>query len=565
MDKTTNDPIAMTVNGSSPRASDHAIYILLDFPCLETKDEGPLLGVTPANLDKDGGLAIVHEQRRAQADQRPLFARSTLAIGDDLNPAVRVALGSPAEAINDTHGVPCLRLTDAGRSLLNGGQVPPPGRPPPGVSACSRRGLVLSIGPESRKRVAIAPDPATGDPAQGGIAFSITDLTLLTFPTGVGLAVLELRLEGERPSLGTLQEAVHILAHSGRARSVGWAAAPEPAVHFTPPELIATILQPAGCAPEPRSRIFTYVFACFETFPAEEKWAEHAAWRLSRHYTGSYRAGTDFASGSALTRPFADVTHAASIEGAATVALSESTFLGQSFRNRIETSYLPLAILAYHEQVQLLELAQHAASPVRHPDDIGEDWLRDLVERFLAFRLRYRLPVVSDLTMHNLFYDALRAGLRLDQLTRKITEDTTEAERSLRQAHSRKVERQSFRRERRWAPILALFAALLTFLTSMAAFKEIRSFMQPRFEITEWGAFVAAALLAVLSWYVTWRQHLEARQETRDRGREDRAHAELQRELEHEAAHVASELKSVSDRGAGVISVVRQAPAPDKG
>ena len=418
------------------------------------------------------------------------------------------------------------------------------------------------------------------------LLLSITDLTLLTFPSRVGLAVLELRLATDRPSLAALQEAVHVLSHSGRARSVGWAAEPEHKGRFTLPDLVTTVLQPAGCAPEVWNRVFTYVFARFDAFPDETGWAEQAAWRLSRHYTSAYRAGPDFAAGSALVRPFDDVVHAACVEGAATVASGESAFMAQAFRDRVRACYLPLAILAYHEQVQLIGLAQRAIGPVQDRAEIADDQLRELIDQFLAFRLRYRMPVVSDVTMHNLFYDALRAGLRLDQLTRKVTEDMTEAERSLRQANARETQREEaqrerarlrrerqrereeadrerahLRRERRRAPILGLFAGLLTLLTGLAAFKEVRADLPADIAIPAWvpawvptwGPFVLAVLLALLSVWITWRRHADIHRDRAPRhGREsaeDDIGDELQADREAEGVHIASEASDLPGDG----------------
>ena len=541
------------------RIEDHRICLLYDFPCLQTDDLGTLRGLSAAIVDPDDHLALVHRDRRSREDAlKPLLEEKPFPLGDDLHPAVAAALGGHIEDWRAGGAITCLRLTDRGRAILNGDWVRPPGDPRALPGYLPRRGLAVLLGTESRRRLAAA---RRGDHAADGaeigehLPVTVTDLRLLTFPSRVGLAILELAIGSRALGVAELQEVLHVASHGSRAGSIGWQCLADPAPGFTLPELVIGLLRPAGCAPEPWNRIYSYVFARFAAFPTQPCPIEETAWRLSRRYTSDYHPGTDYREGMALLRPFEDVVHAAGIEGAVTLSAGSQPFLVQAMRDRVAKCYLPLAILAYHEHVQLIEMAQQAVHREGAAERVSTDRLGGLLDRFLTFRLLYRLPVASDITMHNLFYDALRRGLELERLTRKIVEDVAEAERSLRRnaieaehdraarherdqlARERAYQRSYFARERRRAPLLGLFAAMLTFLTCFAAFREVREVLLSsavgRY-LPEGGPLVLATVFGLLSWWVTWRRH-------RDEFRQPSLEHEHSHPVDHTGEHLDAE------------------------
>jgi hypothetical protein len=365
----------------------------------------------------------------------------------------------------------------------------------------------------------------------------------------MGLVIVQCRMQSRTIQLSTLQEAIHIVAHAGRQGSLAWACHAEPVSRFTLPEVISYLLDPVGCAPRRWNRVYTYTFALFSAFPSKSSAMHVAAWRLSRRYTDAYVLGPDAIRGGAVFQPFGDVVHAASLEGAATLGAAHSTFLAEGFRDDVLRSYLPLSVLAYHEHVQLISLAQQAAVK---GNLVGERAMRDLVGRYLEFRLRYRLPVVSNITMHNVFYEDLRQGLHLDALSRKITDDTAQVVQNLQQMNARAAReaqrlqaRNQLRRERRYAPVLGMFAGLLTFLTTETAFEKIREEAAKSLWVApEWMPLAIAIALGAISWAVTWNRHKISHGEEHltDRHAEDHIGEELQADAEGEAAHISAEV-----------------------
>jgi len=555
---------------SACQVVEHDVVFLLDFPCVQDKHLPKIDALKTDTIDTGGALGILHPDRRdTELRVQPLFQLGALDLSTDLHPSVRAALDDRG-AKEPPKTLPCRSLTDGGKRLLNGELARPPGDPRKHSGYVSGRGLAMPLPSGSRERIRGA-----GGPDQPFLRLEVEALHLLSFGSETGLAMLSLRVVLPRDvpvRLAQIEEVLHVLSNTTRHRTLGWACEEKPEGRFTLLELVEGILSSAGCGSTPWNRLFTVTYAQLTAPPitdGAEDGLAMAALRLSRHYTGAYRPGPDHRAGSVIARPFDDIVHATSMEGAATLTVPATAFLRDAFAHRMRSCYLPLAVLAFHEHVRLLDMAQRAAgalagaarvavlgasgrSSTGTPGDIARlEALRWLVDGFLSFRLRYRLTVVSDITMHNQFYAALRAALQLEALTQKLSGDTADAARALQDSRTRVAAARGrvlhdahLQRERGRAWILGLFAGLLTFLTSLAALKEVQEVLKHHvhggpgwlFDLASPAALAAA--LGVVSGIVTARRHRDAHSHDED---EDEIGQELAVDLRGESVHVASE------------------------
>ncbi|MFO0452536.1 MAG: hypothetical protein ACK52I_28415 [Pseudomonadota bacterium] len=470
----------------------------------------------------------------------PLFITSEFVIGDDLHPAVAGQFAQGALGWTSGRRVPAIALSQQGLNLLNGRLALPSGDPRTVPGYTGAFGLALDVGPP-------------GEPQHGMLR--VSGVEVLHFASGVGLALVTLEWGGKQPlTLDALQLLLSRLTPNRQKDVLRWAhlADPPEDQRFSLSWLLSQLLVPAACRFEVWSRFFTYVYA---TLPAgtDPDALSDAAWRLSRHYSARYSVEPGWP-GTELYAPFPDIRHALSLEGAATVASEASDFVANGgLLGRFGNCYLPLATLAYHEHAYLLDIAQEAAR-VPFGDDAAAQaqGLRQMTDRFLRFRLRYRLPLASDITMHNAFYEKMRRALQLEALETKLAQDVAETqdhlrrvadeaaaamarEQAARNAESLHAQEKAFRRrERGRAPILGLFAGLLTYLTSSAAFKDLEKFLPAAWKSDNiWLSSAFAALLAVLAFWLTFsRQRDENRPNSSGHGGHTAHHLDKERRQE---------------------------------
>jgi hypothetical protein len=503
-----------------PPLTQHRIVLLCDFVCMDPAGRQRMLGLSVGDIS--ASATLVHPDRRgnAKAMEARLFSSAEFVIGDDLHPAVAAQFMDGAASWSTGRRVSSLKLSPQGLDLVNGRTALPVGdlRDRPGYQ--DRRGFALQIG------TAKAPFEAV---------LRVTDFEVLHFASGVGVALVTLAWASEEPlTLGGLFALMSRLTPNRTADVLGWAHVAEDGAsdRFSLSWLMSRILAPAVCSFEVWSRIFTHVYA---VLPAgtDDGALSDAAWRLSRHYSPAYRAEPGWP-GTELYGPFTDIRHGLSLEGAATVASESSAFVANGgLMGRMGNCYLPLALLAYHEHAYLLDIAQEAARVPSGDDPAAQARsLRDLTDRFLLFRLRYRLPLASDITMHNAFYERMRRALQIEALEAKLGQDVTEAQghlrrladdraaeraaaaaaeagaRAQREAAAAHLQEEAYKqRERARAPMLGLFAGLLTYLTSSAAFKDIKVLLPPHLKPGDLFWFAVAAGLALLAGWLTTRRH----------------------------------------------------------
>ena len=180
-------------------------------------------------------------------------------------------------------------------------------------------------------------------------------------------------------------------------------------------------------------RIFTYVFAKLDQgLDVAER--QRLMIQLAGKYTDDYRIDPA-AFDERIYQPFESISHLAALEGAATLVenppfedRARADFLENYASNAIERRYLPVVVLAYHAFLTLLHLLQDSRSWInlRAPSRQEADDLRDLRDRALEFRLFHRLSYVSLLTMPNEFYHRLASAFGLERMLASADRDVAE-------------------------------------------------------------------------------------------------------------------------------------------
>ncbi|HEV2677989.1 MAG TPA: hypothetical protein VGV37_25885 [Aliidongia sp.] len=355
----------------------------------------------------------------------PAHRKTTgLAIADDLHPAVVAALGGHAGS-GPGRRLSALQLTQAGLKLVNGQFARPPNHARDWSAADKdlfdpgRTGLSLALSPSAQGRLKTT---ATE------ILVTVVDVMAI-FPSHFGLIIVELKVHApgrEQVEAGWIEEALHILSNRGRRASCLLATLKQP-TSGSLTELIAAVIPSQHCHVPSWNRLYTYTVLVLNDFTGANADVDALAFRCARHYTKDYKLRREVVAAS-VQRPFDSVVHVFSLEGGASVVDGSDRFMGSQFVSRVEHLYLWLAALAYHEHIYLVDLVQKRV-PIAAGSQSNSDRMTGIIGDFLEFRLRHRMPLVSDIEMHNEVYAGLRKALRLDTLSDKLGGDATAVER----------------------------------------------------------------------------------------------------------------------------------------
>ena len=458
-------------------------------------------------------MALLDASRLAADSPRSLSERHVWRLAEptlsgDLHPVAKAILrGSTDER---PEAATSLRLTEHGINLLDGlyraGRATD-GRDSGGEAAGLGLHLTKSVGDY------LGLDPAASVPVK------VDNVTLLPFRTGIAVAVVELRLvaqAGRAPSLALLIEAMHLLGDERASRRpvLSWTGTAEPRFRFS--DLVRALVAGVGLSVEGGRRIFSYACAVIDgTIGAEAK--REIAFRLSRRYNYVYDPDVQ-GKDAVFLAPFNNVTHALSLEGAATVvdrpgagaAKGLPEFLSNWLAVAHGPVYLPIAVIAYHEHLALLELAQEAAVEIDFERPTAAEFhaLTRLCQRFLAFRLRYRPAQISRITMHNSFSEHVRLALGNDTLAQKAAQDAAEAERVLAGLARARIERSERDRERRWAWHGAFLAGLVALMAVLGLFGEVQEMATKIFGAENGVAKVQVVTDAQRQIEASWRERL---------------------------------------------------------
>ena len=376
-----------------------------------------------------------------------------------------------------------LALTKRAVNLLNGGL------------ANRSDGLSIAVRRRARQRLEAAGveiqalSEASDAPAELWLRFVVEEVTCLFFGTGVGLLLFEVSYPFGRGKnvpipLDVIQEinfdlarAVPPVGHTGqgrvaRCRDVArWeGAGTEPFRRFAGIGELATHVLGAGELANGIAEVADTVH--WEKAPiycgvrVHQVLDEHErlmiATRLARKETSDYRPRTAEIVG-ATYLPFERLTHAAAVEGGATVIDGSAEGLPEhlmSFiQNSMKQAYLPLMLWALHEHLFLTERIKATSVRIRllGPTGVCLDQLRDFRHRILSYRFQYRFSNASAVTTHNEMFRLWRKVLDLRQILNEIDHDVTEADGYIATEQAQKGEE----REKRYQRILGFTVACI--------------------------------------------------------------------------------------------------------
>lgn len=212
---------------------------------------------------------------------------------------------------------------------------------------------------------------------------------------------------------------------------------------------------------EKHGRVFTYFAGVFEPGVGDEALAELA-------YRTSHRFGADYQIALAdvaphVARPFGNICHAVATQGASVAVRNTGVgFVEQFIGSAIRPTYLPLALIAYHEYLHLRSLTQACAIMPNEADPkTDKEHLQKLRAALVTFRLYLRFSHISDMAHHNTVYEAWRRAMGLDGMLDELALDVREGEEVLRRLHDEHKEQRA-EYWRKWSTIgLALGATVL--------------------------------------------------------------------------------------------------------
>jgi hypothetical protein len=444
-------------------------------------------GVAPRWIDP----ARLDAKREHSLAGRKVWDWTPFTNSHDLEPSIsEILAAAPSPVIPAKAG--SIKLSEYGRHMMAGRYR----LGPESSGATHPQRLLLALGPASLRR--LERDPKTA------LELRIEDVALIPFATEVAILLIEAKLvlvAGGALDAPLLTEAVHVLSDERPPRppSLHWSSLPdEPPAAFRFSELLQPLFGDRAIRLRRERRIYSYCTALLAA-PISESDRRDLAFRLSRRYNSGYAPRPE-SGGTEFFEPFADVLHAASLEGAATIVTaltapesgdSASAFLTNWMATAYRTAYLPIVLVLFHQHLALLDLAQQAAREIDFSqfEERQAAELRRLCDRFLALRLRYRPAQVSGITMHNRFADCLSRSLGLDALSRKAAQDAFETEARLsRYAAQRAAEaaaaaqRREAARESRWAWHGAVMSAALVVLAILSVTKEVGEIVGPFIE-----------------------------------------------------------------------------------
>ncbi len=239
------------------------------------------------------------------------------------------------------------------------------------------------------------------------------------FRTGMGVAMVDLRLTNHRLTGGLLQEAIHALT---RFNTLGWLEPDSPPPKLTKKERVkaptmgAVVRALLGCESEKHRRAYSHVYARLKEKSAKlDDYLVH----LARHYTSDYRFSGEMGE-TMLMRDFENVQHCIANEGMATLVLADdqaTEFIMDYYNKVTRQAHLPICLLNYHAEYAI----QHFMSKAGVWLEAGKAPKLDLSEmleqqrNLVNFDSHFFLPVVSKINTHNRLHRAMQKIKYLDQ------------------------------------------------------------------------------------------------------------------------------------------------------
>jgi hypothetical protein len=522
-------PTTASTRSDLPNLAEHGCYLFYPVRLKAEFDKdlnrtlGDLLPSAARTGESDAASWVPADTRSTLVGERlgqKVWQPAAIEIGSDLHPHIRRLLGAEG-GDGEAAGARAYRLTDPARRLLSGQLLSYPREMP----ADQRRpkSLELDLRSVAVKRIAnrLGAEPGCT------LYLDVAELRLVRFRTSHAILLAELtfrRSDGKPLHPCWVVEAIHGLArvHTLRWRMHDKTVLQDPA-EFTFVDIVRSLAGDVQSRERAR-RVFTATYARFDE-AADPSAVQRLAVQLSRHYTDDYRM-REALPGIELVSDFENVLHAFALEGCATLVNASPAndgrtvdFLRTYKTQTYESHYLPIILLVFHEFMTLVHLSNDSSFwpelERRNGDPLAR--LEDLRDRFLKFRLCYRLSHVSHISMHNATNRALRKVLDLDAMAEDLRRDTAEIDAFLREAAAKRTEERF-----RWGSIIG--GAGLAWLTTFTIFKEIGEALLLSHRIPPPGiaavGIVAAAALFVggVAGWVIWSSlrtpHASRRDET---------------------------------------------------
>lgn len=384
-------------------------------------------------------------------------------LSDDLHPHIALILGRTEHDVGSEVDRKYLRefrffeLASEARNVLSGrwGQ--------------QGAGFNIALSASARRRL--------GVPA--GKPFSIRALVdsayLQFFRSGIGMLILECsyRCDAENlPFAEVILEANYQLCRTGKhgRNSLIWAEVDKDETRSNEPAFslndFAHALVTCSAIGDDRrrasllqqiewmttTRVFSYCAVQFKRAFADGYARREFAYRLCNKYTSDYSVHEE-GMGSTLVSTFANVLHAAAIEGGCVVVEeADADFLKNYVSNVGRQVYLPLALVSFHEFRHLLWLTQESAIYVKRGTPSGQEiaQLRRLQHDLINFHLFFRFSHASMTGLHNVVHQAWRKAFGLDRMLDEVTSDIVEAEKVLSAEVVRLAQAAEEKKEQRW-------------------------------------------------------------------------------------------------------------------
>lgn len=324
-----------------------------------------------------------------------------------------------------------LRLCPDARNSLNGGG---PGNPGEGFGIKLPKSSMLRL-----KAKDIMP-PKDG---QAWIV-SVQDMLVHFFDSGVGVVVLELGYQapGKRRqfTVQSPQEVLelnyHLARNQGNKQTPGlsWAGhemEPVQGLGELIDRTLPFIARDACFTKKHWSNAFCYSVVETEGEHSKNE-LETLSYRLARKNTDAYLP-EQMPQWPYKVRHFQPICHQLAYEGCATVihVTPDASDAIKNFRQTAcRQAYEPMVLLAFVESLFLNDMTQGANTVINLDAPTDDDFalLKSFRTRLYNFRLNNRFSLISGLTQHNQYYQALREVFTLDKQLAELNMDVQEVE-----------------------------------------------------------------------------------------------------------------------------------------
>ena len=324
---------------------------------------------------------------------------------DDFYPYARQILGAKAE---DATVCVNLRLSSEGVQSLTQ------------VLGGKPRLWQLHLGQAAQKRC-----------GRAAIALQFDNARLFVFRTGVVILDLSWRYvaDGDALPASALLEGNYLLSHGnhpGKSPATP-ADAPAPLDALRLLEVAQALLPESWAKTSPlrANRLLLHTLARLQGSADEEAMIEFGI-RLSHRQTTDYRPKQRPLE-SQVVQPFPYLCHVLAPEGAASVLTTTeaaSSFFSNFVRGSGTNTYVPLFVASLHNHLWLLAqtewLPAQAKSDKRH--EVHD--LEELYERTVEFRRFFYFPMVSQISLHNAFYERSQQVFKIAERQRFLEQTT---------------------------------------------------------------------------------------------------------------------------------------------